>query len=142
MRADGPHCGALVALRPALRIGVVCGQLRPSSESVPMLNPQAILDAARRAAGAASCPAEVLLFGSYARGDADAGSDLDLMVIEEHVDDKTAEYLKIHRAVGSMGVGVDIVVISREDFERRRQVPGTVPYWAAKEGRRIHDARA
>ena len=108
----------------------------------PMLHPQAILDAARRAAGAASCPAEVLLFGSYARGDADAGSDLDLMVIEEHVDDKTAEYLKIHRAVGSMGVGVDIVVISREDFERRRQVPGTVPYWAAKEGRRIHDARA
>ena len=107
-----------------------------------MLNPQAILGAARRAADAASCPAEVLLFGSYARGDADPGSDLDLMVIEEQVDDKTAEYLKIHRAVGSMGVGVDIVVISREDFERRRQVPGTVPYWAAKEGRRIHDARA
>lgn len=102
-----------------------------------MLNPQAILDAARRAAGAASCPAEVLLFGSYARGDADEGSDLDLMVIEDQVDDKTAEYLKIHRAVGSMGVGVDIVVISREDFERWRQVPGTVPYWAAKEGRRI-----
>jgi predicted nucleotidyltransferase len=107
-----------------------------------MLDLQAILDAARRAAEAASCPAEVLLFGSYARGDAKTGSDLDLMVIEDQIDDKTAEYLKIHRAVGSMGVGVDIVVISREDFERRRQVPGTVPYWAAREGRRVHDARA
>ena len=107
-----------------------------------MLDLQAILDAARRAAEAASCPAEVLLFGSYARGDADPGSDLDLMVIEDQVDDKTSEYLKIHRAVGSMGVGVDIVVISREDFERRRQVPGTVPYWAAREGRCVHDARA
>jgi predicted nucleotidyltransferase len=107
-----------------------------------MLDLQAILDAARRAAEAASCPAEVLLFGSYARGDAETGSDLDLMVIEDQIDDKTAEYLKIHRAVGSMGVGVDIVVISREDFERRRQVPGTVPYWAAREGRRVHDARA
>lgn len=107
-----------------------------------MLHAQEIHDAARRAADAASCPSEVLLFGSYARGDADAGSDLDLMVIEDRVDDKTAEYLKIHRAVGSMGVGVDIVVISREDFERRRQVPGTVPYWAAREGRRVHDARA
>ena len=107
-----------------------------------MLDLQAILDAARRAAEAASCPAEVLLFGSYARGDAETGSDLDLMIIEDQIDDKTAEYLKIHRAVGSMGVGVDIVVISREDFERRRQVPGTVPYWAAREGRRVHDARA
>ena len=107
-----------------------------------MLDLQAILDAARRAAEAASCPAEVLLFGSYARGDAKTGSDLDLMVIEDQIDDKTAEYLKIHRAVGSMGVGVDLVVISREDFERRRQVPGTVPYWAAREGRRVHDARA
>jgi hypothetical protein len=63
------------------------------------------------------------------------------MVIEDQVDDKTAEYLKIHRAVGSMGVGVDIVLNSREDFERRRQVPGTVPYGAAREGRRVHDAR-
>jgi predicted nucleotidyltransferase len=107
-----------------------------------MLHPQAILDAARRAADAASRPSEVLLFGSYARGDAVAGSDLDLMVIEDQVVGKTAEYMRIHRAVGSMGVGVDIVVISREDFERRRQVPGTVPYWAAKEGRRVHDARA
>ena len=107
-----------------------------------MLQPPVILDAARRAAEAASCPSEVLLFGSYARGDADERTDLDLMVIEDQVDDKTAEYLKIHRAVGSMGVGVDIVVISRDDFERRRQVPGTVPYWAAKEGRSVHDARA
>jgi predicted nucleotidyltransferase len=107
-----------------------------------MLHQQAILDAARRAADAASRPSEVWLFGSYARGDADAGSDLDLMVIEDHVSDKTAEYLKIHRAVGSMGVGVDIVVISRDDFERRRQVPGTVAYRAAREGRRVHDARA
>lgn len=106
-----------------------------------MLQPQAILDAARRAAEAASRPSEVLLFGSYARGDADAGSDLDLMVIEDQVHDKNAEYLKIHRAVGAMGVGVDVVVISREDFERRRQVPGTVPYRAAREGRRVHDAR-
>ena len=41
-----------------------------------------------------------------------------------------------------MGVGVDIVVISRGDFERGRQVAGTVPYWAAREGPRVHDARA
>jgi len=81
-----------------------------------------------------------MLFGSYARGDADEGSDLDLLVIEHSVPDKTAEYLKLHRAIGPMGVGVDVLVISSAEFERRGQVPGTVPYWAANEGRLLHDS--
>ena len=83
-----------------------------------------------------------MLFGSYARGDADEGSDLDLLVIESDVPDKADEYLKLHRAIGSMGVGVDVLVISREEFARSSQVPGTLPYWAAKEGKLIHDASA
>ena len=107
-----------------------------------MLAQHTILDAARRAANAASSPASVMLFGSYARGDADEGSDLDLLVIERDVPDKAAEYLKLHRAIGAMGVGVDVLVMSGEDFARRSQVPGTVPYWAAKEGKLLHDASA
>ena len=107
-----------------------------------MLAQHAILDAARRAASAASSPASVMLFGSYARGDADEGSDLDLLVIEQDVPDKAAEYLKLHRAIGAIGVGVDVVVMSGKEFARRSQVPGTVPYWAAKEGKLLHDASA
>jgi len=107
-----------------------------------MLAPKSILDAALRAATAASSPSRVMLFGSYARGDADEGSDLDLLVIEHDLPDKAAEYLKLHRAVGPMGVGVDVLVISSEEFERRSQVPGTVPYWAAKEGKLLHATRA
>ncbi len=107
-----------------------------------MLAQDAILDAARRAASAASSPASVMLFGSYARGDADEGSDLDLLVIEHQVSDKAQEYLKLHRAIGFMGVGVDVLVMSGEEFARRSQVPGTLPYRAAKEGKLIHDASA
>lgn len=107
-----------------------------------MLADHAIFDAAQSAALAASSPAAVMLFGSYARGDADEGSDLDLLVIEQFVTDKASEYQKLHRAVGAIGVGVDIVVISREEFTRRSQVLGTVPYWALKEGKLLHDTRA
>jgi predicted nucleotidyltransferase len=107
-----------------------------------MLAQQAILDAARRLAAAASSPAQVIVFGSYARGDADEDSDLDLLVIEREVHDKADEYMRLHRAVGAIGVGVDVVVLSRDDFNRRSQVPGTLPYWAQKEGRLVYDAGA
>lgn len=107
-----------------------------------MLARQSILDAVQRAARAASGPARIILFGSYARGDADEGSDLDLLVIEQNVPDKAAEYLKLHRAIGPLGVGVDVLVFSRDEFARRSQVPGTVPYWAAKEGKLLYDADA
>jgi predicted nucleotidyltransferase len=105
-----------------------------------MLNEQTILDAARRAASAASRPASVMLFGSYARGEADDQSDLDLLVIEDEVVDKASEYLRIHRAIGSLGVGVDVLVFSRLDFERRSLVPGSLPYQVRLEGRLLHDA--
>ena len=67
-----------------------------------MLAQQTILEAAQRAATAASSPARIMLFGSYARSDADEGSDLDLLVIEHCVIDKAAEYLKLHRAIGAI----------------------------------------
>jgi predicted nucleotidyltransferase len=89
-----------------------------------------------------SHPAKVILFGSYARGTADEGSDLDLLVVEKEVPDKAGEYLRLKAAVGRVGVGVDLLLMSESEFERRRQVPGTVPYWASKEGRVLHDATA
>ncbi len=90
----------------------------------------------------ASEPAKVILFGSYARGDADEGSDLDLMVVERDLADKAAEYLKLKQAIGRIGVGVDLLLFSEQEFQRRSQVPGTVLYWAKKEGKVLHDATA
>ena len=85
------------------------------------------------------------MFGSYGRGDADEGSDLDLLVIEPQVENKAEEYLRFHRAVGSVGsigVGIDLLIFSKDEFERRSQVPRTLPYWAKKEGKLLYDAAA
>jgi predicted nucleotidyltransferase len=105
-----------------------------------MLNEQTIQEAAQRAAAAASRPADIWLFGSYARGEADDMSDLDLLVIEDEVADKAGEYLRIHRAIGSLGVGVDVLVFSRREYQRRSQVPGTLPHRVSQEGRILHVA--
>lgn len=90
---------------------------------------------------AASNPSKVILFGSYARGEATEDSDLDLMVIEPEVLNSGEEMIRLHSAVGDVGVGVDVLVYSDKEAARRSQVPGTVLYWAFKEGKVLYDTR-
>lgn len=91
---------------------------------------------------AAARPTQVWLFGSHARGEATEDSDLDILVIEAEVIDRGAEMARLRRAVGAIGMGVDILVCSEAEAARRGQVPGTAIYWALKEGRVMYDARA
>ncbi len=83
-------------------------------------------------------PSRVIVFGSYGRGDATEDSDLDLMVIAPEVENKYAEMSRLHQVVGSVGTGVDLLVYSEREYLRRSQVPGTILYWARKEGRALY----
>lgn len=107
-----------------------------------MIDMEIIQEAANRLAAAASSPARIILFGSYGRGTADQGSDLDFMVIELEVADRASEYMRLMDALGRVapGVGVDLLIYPLSEFERRSQVPGTVLFEARVEGRILHDA--
>lgn len=85
-------------------------------------------------------PTRVILFGSYGRGEAAEGSDLDLMVIKPSVDNRGEEMLQLYQAVGRIGTGVDLLVYSDAEYARRSQVPGTILYWANKEGRTLYES--
>jgi len=89
----------------------------------------------------AANPNKVILFGSYARGEAREDSDLDLMVIEQEVQNAGEEMIRLHRVVGDVGVGVDVLVYSDAEASRRSQVPGTLLYWAFREGKVLYDAK-
>ena len=104
-----------------------------------MISEQTIREAVERIVTAAR-PSRVIVFGSHARGDQDEGSDLDLLVIEPALVDRFQEMIRLRDAVGPIGRGVDVLVYSEEEAQRRGQVPGTVVYWALKEGRVVYDA--
>jgi predicted nucleotidyltransferase len=104
-----------------------------------MISGEQIQQAVERLVAAAN-PSKVILFGSYARGDATEDSDLDLMVIELEVSNQFDEMVRLRNAIGDMPIGVDLLVYSDREASRRSQVPGTLLYWAFKEGRVLYDA--
>lgn len=104
-----------------------------------LLNENAILNAVERIVAAAHEPRKVVLFGSYARAEAREDSDLDLLVVERDFDDYTTEYLRLREAIGSVGVGVDLLLYSEAEFEKRRHWWTTPVYWADREGRVLYE---
>ena len=83
-------------------------------------------------------PRGIILFGSYARGEQTADSDIDLLVIFPQPVDKAAEAVKIRRAIGRINTGVDVVVSSAQELAEWEGVKGTIYYYARREGRFIY----
>ncbi|HSO26941.1 MAG TPA: nucleotidyltransferase domain-containing protein [Anaerolineales bacterium] len=103
-----------------------------------MVDEQTLKEAVRRITAVAQ-PSRIILFGSQARQQTNA-ADLDLLVIQPEIADRYAEMLRLHEALGNLGLGIDLLIYSEAEFERRSRVPGTVPYWARKEGKSLYAA--
>lgn len=84
-------------------------------------------------------PVQIILFGSQARGTADKRSDIDLLVICPVVGRKRDMMVAMDRALGGLGIARDIIVLSPEEFERDREIPGTVARPAWLEGKVLYD---
>ena len=83
-------------------------------------------------------PQRIILFGSQARGDADTGSDIDLLVIEAEVPNRGAEMVRLRRLLRPLPAAFDVLVYSQDEVVRWGQQPGTALYWALKEGKVLH----
>lgn len=104
-----------------------------------MIDQNMIQRAVRRIVDATH-PKRIILFGSYGRDQATEDSDLDLMIIQPRVEDQAAAMVDLRQLLGSMGMGVDVLVYSEAEYERRSRVPGTVHYWARLEGKTLYEA--
>lgn len=80
---------------------------------------------------------KVIVFGSYARGQARPDSDLDLMVIEPHFDNFFDETARLRDVIAPYLplISVDLLLTTQEKFEYWRETPNTVFYEADQKGR-------
>ncbi len=90
---------------------------------------------------AAYQPDRIYLFGSKARGDADADSDYDLMLIvpDDASDERKGSRLA-YRVLRGTGIAADVLVWTRTRFERRVHVVASLPATILREGQLVHAA--
>jgi predicted nucleotidyltransferase len=86
-------------------------------------------------------PERIILFGSQARGTADARSDVDLLVICRIAGRRRPLVVAMDRSLHGLGFARDIMVLTPEEFERDRHIPGTVARPASLEGRVLYERR-
>ena len=84
-------------------------------------------------------PQRIILFGSVARGEADADSDLDVLVIKD-TDDPFVHRLEAMAELCPLGVYADILVYT--PHESRQMVDDGNPFilQALREGRTVYEA--
>ena len=87
-------------------------------------------------------PETIILFGSRARGDARADSDVDLLVVETEPfspqRSRRKEAARLYMALRGMAVSKDILLYSRDEFERWKNSLNHVVGRAHREGRVLH----
>ena len=88
-------------------------------------------------------PEQVILFGSRARGDAGAGSDVDLIVVEAtpfgEGRSRGVEETRLWRALAHFRVPKDILVYSRDEVDYWRDSLNHVLARALREGEVLYE---
>ena len=87
-------------------------------------------------------PRRLILFGSLARGDADASSDVDLLVLVDTGGSRREIADRIDKALADRTFGLDVIVMTSEQFERQKRVVGTIARQAWREGKVLYDSAA
>jgi len=85
-------------------------------------------------------PLKVVLFGSTARDEASANSDIDLLVVVPEGSRRRAVAQKLYQDIRDAGVAFDLVVATPSDLEKHRDNIGLIYRNILKEGHELYAA--
>jgi predicted nucleotidyltransferase len=102
-------------------------------------NSQIIADLVQRIVEVAN-PLRIILFGSAARGEMGADSDLDVLVIMPDGTHRRQTAQEIYRHMWGFGVAKDIMVVTESDLQMYGDNPYMILKNALEEGRELYHA--
>ena len=85
-------------------------------------------------------PLRIMLFGSAARNEMNADSDVDVLVVMPQGTHRRKTAQQLYRQLVGLGVPFDIVVATQDDLERHRDNPGLIYGTILREGQEIYAA--
>lgn len=85
-------------------------------------------------------PLKILLFGSLARGEAAASSDIDLLVVMPEGVHRRQTAQRIYREIKGVGVAFDVLVATPGDLQRHRDNIGLIYHKILNEGKELYAA--
>lgn len=81
---------------------------------------------------------QIILFGSQARGDSDENSDIDLLLISKNIQNRFELMRSIRRKLNSIPFDFDTLTITPEEYDRDRQIYGTLARYGYQDGKVIY----
>ena len=89
--------------------------------------------------GTAANAERVILFGSYARGNAREHSDVDYMIIAESTLPRFKRSRELYKVLRPHPFGMDIVVYTPEEIERGKRTPVSFVSSVFQEGKTLYE---
>ena len=88
-------------------------------------------------------PVRVVIFGSYAKGEATKDSDVDIMVVVQDdvkldIDAKTKARIALRKALAGTGLAFDLVIDRQSDFHQWKSRFGSLEYSVEQQGLVLH----
>ena len=85
-------------------------------------------------------PHKIILFGSYARGNAGPDSDVDLLVVMDVTGSRRRLAADIDLTLADRDLPLDLIVVTPEELEKYRDIVGHIVYPVMREGKVLYAA--
>lgn len=107
------------------------------------MNKAEIIDAVAKKIETQYNPQKIILFGSYAWGDPEEDSDLDLFVVKDTDDKPRKRALQVRRILDEENslIGLDILVYTPEELSRRMSIGDTFLSRILSEGKILYEGK-